>query len=160
MATPIGELVVLAAADGLKAVEFADAGARLERLLARRYAAANVVPASDPLGAGSALTRWFAGDLQALTPLPRAAPGTPFQQALWAALGDIPAGRTTTYGELAARLGRANAARAVGAANGANPLAIVVPCHRVLGANGALTGYAGGTWRKRWLLEHEARHAR
>ncbi|MCB1748382.1 MAG: methylated-DNA--[protein]-cysteine S-methyltransferase [Gammaproteobacteria bacterium] len=159
VATPLGELVVLAADDGLKAVEFAAADRRIERLLARRYATAEIVPLRDPLGAVTALVRYFDGQLDALADLPRAAPGTAFQQRLWAVLGDIPPGRTTTYGALAAQLGRPRAARAVGAANGANPLAIVVPCHRVLGADGALTGYAGGTWRKRWLLDHEARHA-
>src|SRR5262249_38078569 len=85
------------------------------------------------------------------------AEGTAFQQSVWRALRAIPAGETTTYGALARRLGRADAARAVGAANGRNPLAVVVPCHRLVGANRALTGYAGGLARKRWLLDHERR---
>ena len=90
VATPLGELVVLAADDGLKAVEFAAADRRIERLLARRYATAEIVPLRDPLGAVTALARYFDGQLDALADLPRAAPGTAFQQRLWAVLGDIP----------------------------------------------------------------------
>ncbi|HET6632423.1 MAG TPA: methylated-DNA--[protein]-cysteine S-methyltransferase [Rhodanobacteraceae bacterium] len=85
--------------------------------------------------------------------------GTPFQLAVWAALRDIPCGQTTSYGEIARRIGRPRAVRAVGAANGANPLAIIVPCHRVIGADGSLTGYGGGLPAKQWLLAHERRHA-
>lgn len=88
--------------------------------------------------------------------LPLDADGTPFQEAVWAQLRAIPFGATRSYGEIAAALRRPDAARAVGAANGANPLAIVVPCHRVIGAGGALTGFAAGIERKRWLLDHEA----
>jgi len=87
--------------------------------------------------------------------VPVRAGGTPFQRVVWAALREIPPGRTTSYGQLAARLGRPGASRAVGLANGANPVAIAVPCHRVIGADGTLTGYGGGIERKRWLLEHE-----
>ncbi len=83
--------------------------------------------------------------------------GSPFQRRVWQALLEIPYGATTTYGELALRLGKPGAARAVGLANGRNPFAIVVPCHRVVGARGALTGYGGGLERKRWLLDHERR---
>ncbi len=82
--------------------------------------------------------------------------GTPFQRRVWRALRDIPCGQTVSYGELARRLGQPAAVRAVGLANGKNPLSIVVPCHRVIGAHGSLTGYGGGTERKRWLLAHEA----
>jgi O-6-methylguanine DNA methyltransferase len=85
--------------------------------------------------------------------------GTPFQRMVWSALREIPAGAPTSYGELAKSIGRASAVRAVGLANGANPIGIVVPCHRVIGANGSLTGYGGGLERKQWLLAHEARHA-
>ena len=81
--------------------------------------------------------------------------GTPFQRAVWAALRAIPVGATTTYGAIAAALGKPGASRAVGMANGSNPVAIVVPCHRVVGANASLTGFGGGLPRKRWLLEHE-----
>jgi methylated-DNA-[protein]-cysteine S-methyltransferase len=84
--------------------------------------------------------------------------GTPFQRSVWSQLCDIPYGETISYGELARRLGNPNASRAVGMANGRNPVAIIVPCHRVIGANGSLTGYGGGLERKTWLLEHETEH--
>lgn len=100
------------------------------------------------------LKEYFAGDRLAfdlaLTPS-----GTAFQQRVWSALREIPYGRTTTYGELATGLGQPTASRAVGLANGRNPIAVIVPCHRVIGANGSLTGFGGGLPRKRWLLEHE-----
>jgi methylated-DNA-[protein]-cysteine S-methyltransferase len=105
------------------------------------------------------LTAWFAGERTSFD-LPLRAEGTPFQMAVWQALQEIPYGETMGYGALAARLGHPSAARAVGLANGRNPLAIVVPCHRVIGASGALTGYGGGLERKRFLLELEARVAR
>jgi methylated-DNA-[protein]-cysteine S-methyltransferase len=103
----------------------------------------------------TALGAWFDGELGALDRLAVRTGGTAFQQTVWAALRTIPAGETWTYGRLAAAVGSPKAARAVGLANGANPVAIIVPCHRVIGANGALTGYAGGVERKRWLLAHE-----
>ena len=102
------------------------------------------------------LQAYFAGELRGFD-LPLAADGTPFQQRVWRALCDSPYGETISYGELARRIGQPAASRAVGLANGQNPISIVVPCHRVIGANGALTGYGGGLERKRWLLEHERR---
>lgn len=89
--------------------------------------------------------------------LPLAAVGTPFQRAVWDALVAIPFGQTRSYSEIAATIGRPRAIRAVGTANGMNPISVVVPCHRVIGSGGDLTGYAGGVDRKRWLLEHERR---
>ncbi|HET7268251.1 MAG TPA: methylated-DNA--[protein]-cysteine S-methyltransferase [Oleiagrimonas sp.] len=103
-------------------------------------------------------TAWFAGELRAFD-LPLHASGTAFQQSVWQALCDIPYAATESYGALAKRIDKPRAVRAVGAANGANPLAIIVPCHRVIGANGSLTGYGGGLPAKRWLLAHERRHA-
>ena len=100
------------------------------------------------------LAAYFAGELRRFD-LPLATAGTPFQRDVWSALRDVPYGSTCTYGELAAALGRPAAVRAVGAANGRNPVCLVVPCHRVVGATGALTGYAGGVERKAWLLAHE-----
>ena len=100
------------------------------------------------------LAAYFDGSLREFE-LPLATTGTPFQQEVWAALRQVPYGRTCTYGELAAAVGRPSAVRAVGAANGRNPVSIVVPCHRVVGAGGALTGYAGGLERKSWLLARE-----
>ena len=107
--------------------------------------------------AAEALDAYFAGALTAFD-LPLAAHGTPFQQRVWAALREIPYGATTSYGQLAAELGAPGAGRAVGAANGRNPISIVVPCHRVVGSTGAITGYAGGVERKRFLLDHESAH--
>lgn len=104
--------------------------------------------------ARSQLEAYFAGQLQAFD-LPLEPAGTVFQRAVWRALRDIPFGRTRSYGELAGHIGRAGASRAVGMANGRNPIAIIIPCHRVIGADGSLTGYGGGIERKRWLLAHE-----
>jgi methylated-DNA-[protein]-cysteine S-methyltransferase len=101
------------------------------------------------------MKNYFAGELGAIDDLPVKTAGTPFQRAVWSALREIPLGATESYGKLAERIGRPTAVRAVGLANGSNPIGIVVPCHRVIGANGSLTGYGGGMERKRWLLEHE-----
>ena len=109
----------------------------------------------DVLAAAAAqLGEYFAGERLAFD-LPLVPTGTPFQQRVWSALREIPYGRTTTYGELATGLGQPTASRAVGLANGRNPIAVIVPCHRVIGADGSLTGFGGGLPRKRWLLEHE-----
>jgi len=111
----------------------------------------------DPSGVSSALRAYFAGDLQAIDALPVGFEGTLFQNAVWRALREIPCGETRSYGQLARAIGKPAAVRAVGLANGANPVGIVVPCHRVIGADGSLTGYGGGLERKRWLLAHERR---
>jgi methylated-DNA-[protein]-cysteine S-methyltransferase len=103
------------------------------------------------------LNAYFAGKLTAFD-LPLAPQGTEFQQQVWLELLRIPYGATTTYGEIARRVGDPTASRAVGAANGQNPLAIIVPCHRVVGADGSLTGYGGGLSIKRYLLDHEQRY--
>ena len=103
----------------------------------------------------AALKGYFAGDLDGLKTIKWRVAGTPFQRKVWTALRTIPAGTTTSYGALAAQLDMPKAVRAVGLANGSNPISIVVPCHRVIGANGSLTGYGGGLERKRWLLQHE-----
>ena len=105
--------------------------------------------------AGEQLDAYFAGELTTFD-LPLAPRGTPFQQRVWAALVEIPFGETISYGSLATRLGRPAAARAVGLANGSNPISIIIPCHRVIGSDGRLTGYGGGIDRKAWLLDHEA----
>jgi methylated-DNA-[protein]-cysteine S-methyltransferase len=128
-------------------------------LLDRQYGKGKVVleEAREASEAGRALARYFKGDLGAIEKLEVANGGTAFQRKVWKALRAIPAGRTTSYGALAKALGLPQAARAVGLANGANPIAIVVPCHRVIGADGSLTGYGGGMRRKEWLLAHERR---
>jgi len=152
--------VRIAAHDGaLVRVDF-ESRAERERQLARRFPGARFVDAKDPAGAVSAFRRWLDGDLDALDSLPCDAGGTEFQRAVWKALRSIPAGETVSYGEIARRIGRPKASRAVGAANGSNPIAIVVPCHRVIASDDTLCGYGGGLPRKRWLLEHEAKHAR
>jgi methylated-DNA-[protein]-cysteine S-methyltransferase len=156
--TPIGELAVIADREGnLRTLEWTDHDERMRRQLRLHYGAEGFVlaPARDPGGFTSALRAYFAGDLAAIDRLPTATGGTPFQRLVWRALRDIPCGTTLSYSELARRIGRAEAVRAVGLANGANPISIVVPCHRVIGAGGALTGYGGGIERKRWLLAHE-----
>ena len=162
LATPIGEVLILIDAEGhLRSVEFDDHPERLQRLLDRHYGAQGyqLIPATAQSAACRALAAYFAGDLHALDAdfLPTTN-GTPFQREVWQALRSIPAGHTLSYGALAARIGRPKAVRAVGLANGANPIAIVVPCHRVIGADGTLTGYGGGIERKRWLLRHEGLH--
>jgi methylated-DNA-[protein]-cysteine S-methyltransferase len=106
-----------------------------------------------------ALDAYFAGDVWALDGLPTDSGGSPFQRAVWKALRTVPAGAPVSYGWIAAAIDRPDACRAVGAANGANPVAVVVPCHRVIGADGRLTGFGGGLDRKLWLLRHEERHA-
>lgn len=160
--TPIGEMIVLADADGrLCVADWTDHADRMERLLDRAHGRGgwSVEPATDPGGHGTALAAYFAGDLVAIDDRPVAATGTAFRLAVWTALRAIPCGATVSYGELARRIGRPEAVRAVGLANGANPIGVVVPCHRVIGADGSLTGYGGGLARKRWLLAHEARAA-
>ena len=156
--TPIGDLAVVADRQGnLRTLEWTEHDARMRRALRLHYGEDGFVlePARDPGGLTSALRAYFAGDLAIIDRLPTATGGTPFQRLVWRALRGIPCGTTLSYGELARRIGRAEAVRAVGLANGANPISIVVPCHRVIGANGALTGYGGGIERKRWLLAHE-----
>jgi methylated-DNA-[protein]-cysteine S-methyltransferase len=142
--SPLGELLLVGdghALTGLHMGAAPDAGWRRDPAAFRA--------AAEQLGA------YFAGELREFD-LPLAPLGTPFQRAVWSALRDIPYGRTTSYAELAAAVGRPGAARAVGAANGRNPISIVIPCHRVIGAGGALTGYGGGLPRKRMLLDLEA----
>ena len=158
--TPTGIIqVVTDEADTLRAVEWDDHTHRLHRLMARYYGADGVdlQPAMRRSAASVALQAYFGGDTSAIDDVPTATNGTPFQRLVWDALRTIPAGGTLSYSALAARIGRPSAVRAVGLANGANPIPIVVPCHRVIGANGSLTGFGGGMERKRWLLAHEDR---
>ena len=153
--SPIGTLV-LAVRDGvLCALVFAEGWAHHRARLTRRFGAVAFRRAQDRAGVSGRLAAYFAGDLHALDGLAVDAGGAPFQRRVWAALRRIPPGETVSYQTLARRIGSPAAVRAVGAANGANPVGIVVPCHRVIGADGRLTGYAGGLARKRWLLAHE-----
>jgi methylated-DNA-[protein]-cysteine S-methyltransferase len=156
--TPIGDLLIVADDEGnLRATFWTDHEQDLQRMLRRHYPGTPVelLPERNPHGLTDAIARYFAGELHAIDALPVMTAGTPFQREVWSALREIPCGTTTSYGQLAARLGRPAAVRAVGLANGANPIGVVVPCHRVIGANGSLTGYGGGIERKRWLLDHE-----
>lgn len=156
--TPLGELVLAVDPDGrLRAVDWTDHEARMLALLRTQYRGRELRlrPAGDPGAAAEAFRKYFAGDLGAIDGLAVATGGTDFQKAVWQALRRIPCGRTITYRALAERAGRPAAIRAAGHANGANPLSIVVPCHRVIGTDGTLTGYGGGLERKRWLLRHE-----
>lgn len=157
--SPIG-LISLAALEGkLVFVDFEGdleaPWARMHTLLEKRFGAFTLERTPNPHGFSKKLEAYFAGDLEALKDIPVSMGGTDFQQQVWNALRQIPTGETVSYGELAARLGKPGASRAVGMTNGLNPVSIVLPCHRVVGANLSLTGYAGGLERKRWLLEHE-----
>ena len=152
LATPLGKVAILADEQGrLHGVGFTGGHARMEATLERD----GLIRAKDPSGLTSALRAYFGGELSAIDDLPVVFHGTDFQRAVWRGLRTIPCGETRSYAELARQVGRPKAVRAVGLANGANPIGIVVPCHRVIGANGSLTGYGGGVDRKRWLLAHE-----
>jgi O-6-methylguanine DNA methyltransferase len=166
--TPLGDMLALSSDEGLCALEFttvkgrARGEERLSRLnarLARWFAPHEFVDRETPTIARTRawLTAYFDGTAAALDNLPLDMRGAPFEKRVWTALQTIPIGQTTSYGAIAQALGSAGASRAVGAANGANPIAIVVPCHRVIGSNGSLTGYGGGLDRKTWLIDHERR---
>ncbi len=153
--SPVGTLFLIVAGASLCALDFAGYDARMHKLLQARYGAVTLRQVADPHGFSSRIRAYLGGDLQSLEGIPVSAVGTPFQRQVWAALRTIPPGSVTTYGALAAQIGRPTASRAVGMTNSLNPIAIVVPCHRVVGANATLTGYAGGLERKQWLLSHE-----
>jgi methylated-DNA-[protein]-cysteine S-methyltransferase len=156
--TPIGELLLVADRDGnLRAVGWREHEPRMRQLLARHYGGNGIrlQAARNPKGLTDALSAYFAGELTAIDTLPVATSGTSFQREVWRALREIPCGTTISYAQLAERIGRPTAVRAVGLANGSNPVGVVVPCHRVIGSDGSLTGYGGGIERKRWLLAHE-----
>jgi methylated-DNA-[protein]-cysteine S-methyltransferase len=157
--TPIGEMIIVADHDGnLRATDWTDHEARTHNFLRLHYGkdGFTLTPARNPNGLSHAISSYFAGDLTAIDNLPVRTNGTPFQRQVWQALREIPLGTTISYGELANRIGRPTAVRAVGLANGSNPVGVIVPCHRVIGSDGSLTGYGGGMERKRWLLEHES----
>ncbi len=159
--SPLSPLLIVTDDDGLlRALEFADLESRMSRLLREHYGDYALRDGAAPASLTRALRNYFTGDMDAIQEIQTATGGTPFQRDVWKALRTIPAGAPIGYGQLAVKIGRAGSARAVGAANGSNPIPIVVPCHRVIGANGTLTGFASGLPRKRWLLDHESRHAR
>jgi len=160
--TPIGDMLALDSGEGLCALEFTGPKKRLTRLevrLGRWFPPHEIADRETPtiVGTRTWLDAYFAGATADISPLSLDMRGTAFEQRVWAALCAIPPGETTSYGAIAKALGSVEASRAVGAANGANPIAIIVPCHRVIGSSGSLTGYGGGLDRKTWLLEHERR---
>jgi methylated-DNA-[protein]-cysteine S-methyltransferase len=152
---PIGTIILVSRGSNLCAVDFSDYESRLRTLLERRYPGYSLHRQPDPNGFTHCLRRYFDGNAAAFDSVEVETGGTLFQQSVWLALREIPLGTTVSYGELAIRIGRPSTARAVGYANSLNPVGIVLPCHRVIGRNGDLTGYAGGMHRKQWLLEHE-----
>jgi methylated-DNA-[protein]-cysteine S-methyltransferase len=154
--TPLGEAILVSDGDSfLRAFDWTDHEARLRRLMARYYGKVELIDGGAPPKAAGAVEAYFAGRIDALTGIAWRTAGTPFQLKVWRALAEIPVGTTVSYGALAARIGHPTAVRAVGLANGSNPIGVIVPCHRVIGADGSLTGYGGGLDRKRWLLGHE-----
>jgi methylated-DNA-[protein]-cysteine S-methyltransferase len=156
LTTPIGAMLLVTDDNGaLRALDFDDYAARMKELLRLHYGAVALEKGRAPKAMRSALSAYFEGDFAALKTIAWRVAGTPFQRKIWTALPKIPAGRTMSYGALAASLGVPNAMRAVGHANGSNPISVVLPCHRLIGANGSLVKYGGGLHRKQWLLRHE-----
>ena len=151
----IGPIMIVTDGDALCALDFGDYEQRMMQFLQKRYAQFQLTPTADPLGFSSRIRAYLEGNYGSLDPIPVNPGGTAFQQQVWLALRSIPPSTIRSYGELAAQLGNPKAARAVGLANSLNPIAIVLPCHRVIGTNQTLTGYAGGLARKQWLLSHE-----
>jgi methylated-DNA-[protein]-cysteine S-methyltransferase len=151
----LGTILLISDGERLCALDFADYEPRMISLLRQRYRSIELLPDLDPQGFSSKIRAYLEGDYASLDCIAVNAGGTDFQQLVWQALRTIPVGVTISYGALATKLGKPTAARAVGMANSLNPVAIVVPCHRVIGAKAKLTGYAGGLDRKQWLLRHE-----
>jgi len=159
--TPIGDMLALASENGVCALEF-DSRARHERLdarLRRYFTRHTIVDRDTPILSRTRewLASYFEGTSADTANVPLDLRGAAFELRVWKALREIPVGATSTYGVIAKQLGAPGASRAVGASNGANPIGIIVPCHRVIGSSGTLTGYGGGLERKQWLLNHEAR---
>jgi methylated-DNA-[protein]-cysteine S-methyltransferase len=155
IASPVGDLLAVTDESSLHALFFEGREDRVQRWLGNRAAHVELVERPGCLGIRERLARYFAGDFTAFDGLRLSTGGTPFQESVWAQLSTIPPGTTTTYGAIAQRLGSPKLSRAVGLANGSNPIPIVIPCHRVVGSNGKLTGFGGGLPRKTWLLRHE-----
>ena len=153
--SPLGEILLVTDGLSLCALDFGDYEHRMLGLLQSHHESLQFQPTDNPGGWRQRLQDYFSGDLEAIVGLPVNPAGTAFQQLVWRSLLEIPCGAVWSYGTLAKKLGKPGAARAVGLANSKNPISIVVPCHRVVGANGTLTGYAGGLERKQWLLNHE-----
>ena len=156
LTSPVGDILLVTDAESaVRALDFAGYEPRMMRLLKRHWGEVVLNDAPAPASVRAGLEAYFAGDLSTLERMTVRTNGTAFQERVWAALRSIPAGETRSYGELAAMIDAPRAVRAAGLANGQNPVALATPCHRVIGANGSLTGYAGGLERKRSLLAHE-----
>ncbi len=154
--TPIGMALLVTDRDGaLCAFDWDDYEPRMRELLRLQHGAVDLVDQSAPTAMKTALSAYFEGDLGQLLRVEWRVAGTPFQQKVWTALAKIPAGTTMSYGALATKIQMPKAIRAVGHANGSNPISVVLPCHRLIGADGSLVKYGGGLERKRWLLRHE-----
>jgi methylated-DNA-[protein]-cysteine S-methyltransferase len=153
--SPVGELLIVSDGANLCGVQFDASESGWGAALRKRFGEIKLSQVDDPQGFSSRIRAYFEGELHAVDDIPVATGGTEFQRRVWTALREIPCGSTSSYGELAKRLGNPAATRAVGLANGSNPIPIVLPCHRVIGADASLTGYGGGLDRKRWLLQHE-----
>jgi len=154
--TPIGEALIITDELGrLRALDWADCEEKMQILLRHHYGSRVAEPDRSPQRLRDALTGYFEGDYSSLESIEWCTSGTSFQRLVWTTLTTIPPGQTLSYAALATRIGRPKAVRAVGLANGANPISVVVPCHRVIGTDGSLTGYGGGIERKQWLLSHE-----
>ncbi|MGH9763369.1 MAG: methylated-DNA--[protein]-cysteine S-methyltransferase [Blastocatellia bacterium] len=153
--SPLGPIQIAATDTGVCLINFVDSWDRAQPVIARRFDSIEYMEGSDPHNARRRMRAYFEGEFAALDELPLDPGGTGFQQQVWDRVRKIPAGQTASYGAVAKDIGKPAAVRAVGAANGHNPLPLVVPCHRVIGASGELRGYGGGIERKRWLLAHE-----
>ncbi len=155
LVSPPGLIVFARRGEALCALCFRDYWPSMLPELKGRFGRLELERDPDGGAAGRALKLYFGGDVHALDALPVDTAGTPFEETVWARLRTIRAGETRSYGALAREIGQPSAARAVGTANGRNPVSLVIPCHRVIAADGTLGGYGGGLERKRWLLVHE-----
>jgi methylated-DNA-[protein]-cysteine S-methyltransferase len=151
----LGEIVLAGTAEALCVLDFGDCRDRMDRLLTRHWPGMQLERKPGFGGFKQRVEAYLEGDLESLTTVRTDSKGTEFEELVWRCLRTLEPGTTASYGELAVRLSRPGAARAVGRANSQNPIALVVPCHRVIGGDGSLTGYAGGLKRKKWLLAHE-----
>jgi methylated-DNA-[protein]-cysteine S-methyltransferase len=151
----LGKILMVSDGTKLCALDFAEYESRMMKFLEKRYGTIHFIEKSNPQGFSDLLRAYLVGDFSSVDQISVETGGTRFQQKVWLALRSIPPGTVVTYGALAETIGRPTAYRAVGMANSLNPVAIVLPCHRVIGANAKLTGYAGGLERKQWLLQHE-----
>jgi len=160
LSSPLGTIVIAACEGRLCGLDFGESRPRMLADLSARFDGPRVKAARDPFGIGRRIRAYMAGELAAIDDIAVDPGGTRFQRIVWAALRRVAPGTTVTYADLARRIRHPSAVRAVGAANGRNPVAIVIPCHRMIGSDGSLTGYGGGLRRKSWLLEHEGAIAR